>query len=161
MKSHERKYLPLISAYIDHELEEEQRVNLEAHLRSCDQCWDAVRHFQQLKEIGSRVPGYSTNPYYLTRVKAAIERRREISGEAVVIEARLLAPMLGLFLIAVAVAFFILGGEKGISPDDYLYPMSKQTAAEQQVLLRPTPFSKEEVLLLAVSDNRGEELNGR
>lgn len=161
MKNHERNYLRLISAYIDQELEGKQRLSVEAHLRSCDQCRDAVKSFQQLKEIGSRVPEHSVNPYYLTRLKAAIERRREVSGEAVVIEARLLAPMLGLFLIAVAVTFFILRGEKAVSPEDYLYLMSKQTAAEQQVLLRPTPFSKEEVLLLAVSNNRGEELNGR
>ncbi len=160
MTLHQRKFFPLISLFVDGELKESARQRLEEHIESCDECKQALQDFRRLREIGSHSKGFSVNPYYLTRVRAAIDRKPAPAPDASVIEARLLIPVLGVLVTVLVILFSISEPEKPLASDDYLFE-GRKTLLEQQFLSRERAFSKDEVLLLSVSTHRGEEPNGR
>jgi len=155
MERHLKKYLPLISSYVDDELQTEVRRFLEDHLRGCGACQGALEDFRKLKAVASALPPYSASPYFLTRLKANLETQPETNGEVAAIEARLLVPIIGLLVLALALLFSFTGKE---TSEGYLfYSTAQQTVVEEQLLQRQVPFSKDEVLVLVVSDHRREE----
>lgn len=156
-----QKFLPLISAFVDGELREDVRHELEKHLETCDECATALGDFRRLKAVSSTAPPYPANPHYLTRIRALINERPSIDWDASAIEAKLLAPLLTILVVAVILLFSVVEKERIVGSDDYLYFGGQRTVIEQQMLSRLDPLSKEEVLLLTVSTRGGEEANGR
>lgn len=161
MALHHKKYLSRISAFVDGELDEEARDLLKEHLKSCRDCETALEDFRRLKELASRASHFRINPYFLTRIKATLEQPPVLVKDASELVARLFIPLLTLLVLAVILLFSSSGIERGLTADDYLYFRGQKTPIEQQLLSREDPFSKEEVLLLSVSNRSGEEPNGR
>lgn len=72
-----------LQAYLDGELDEAKRQDLEAHLRTCQECRDAMaqweRLFTQLESIGELQMSRSVAPQVVAEVRAELSRRRRLS----------------------------------------------------------------------------------
>jgi hypothetical protein len=51
MNSHDDKYRIMLSGYIDGELTDEEKIDVENHLKSCNECRAELDAFQKLKEV--------------------------------------------------------------------------------------------------------------
>lgn len=161
MKLQHKKFLPLLSAFVDRELKDDVRHQVEEHLEACEECSGVLENFRRLKSAGSTAKPFPINPHYLTRIRAALGEGRAVDWDASVIEAKLLGPLLAILVVAVILLFSVVEKERVASSDDYLYFGGQRTVIEQQLLSRLGPLSKDEVLLLTISTHGGEESNGR
>jgi hypothetical protein len=160
MRLQHRKYRVLMSAHIDGELREDLRHELEEHLSECADCVTALRDFRLMKEVGASGKPFPVKPFYLTRLRAMLDKPPAISWGALEIEAKLFAPLLTVLVLALIFLFTITEKRQVVSTEDYLIG-GRRTLVEQQLLSRSGKVSKDEVLLLTVSTQRGEELYGR
>ena len=160
MGLHQKRMFPLISAFVDGELREDDRRRLEEHIGSCEDCRKTLEDFRLFKDMGLRAKPFPITPYYLTRIRAAIEKGPAAPWGALEIEAKLFAPLLTILVLALIILFSVTESEKVFTSDEYLFG-GRKTLVEQQLLSRPGKVSNEEVLLLTVSTQKGEEPNGR
>jgi hypothetical protein len=160
MRLQHRKYHVLISALVDGELGDDLRREVDEHLGKCADCERALRDFRLLKEVGAGINPFPVNPFYLTRLRATLDKPLAISWGASEIEAKLFAPLLTILVLALILLFTITERRQVASTDDYLIG-GRRTLVEQQLLSRPGKVSNDEVLLLTVSTQRREEPYGR
>jgi hypothetical protein len=160
MKLQHRKYQVLISALVDGELKDEERQELEDHVGECAKCGGMLRDFRLLREAGTGAKTFPVNPFYLTRLRAALDKAPAISWGASEIEAKLFGPLFAILLLALIFLFTMTERRGAVTPEEYLFG-GRRTLVEQQLLSRPGQVSKDEVLLLTVSTQRREELYGR
>lgn len=67
------------SAYLDGELESDQKATMEVHLRGCEACQRALKTLTETWDLVVTIPEAESAPYFYTRLKARIaseERRR-------------------------------------------------------------------------------------
>ena len=62
-----RKIKELIPAYLDQELEDDQRSLVEAHLQTCLSCREDVIAMESAWEMLGELPEIEPNPHYMTR----------------------------------------------------------------------------------------------
>jgi hypothetical protein len=160
MRLKHKKYQVMISALVDEELRDEERKELEEHLSACVECRRALQDFRLLKEAAPGAKPFPVSPFYLTRLRAALKNAAAVSWGASEIEAKLFAPLVAILVLALIFLFTITERRTGFGTEEYLFG-GRRTLVEQQLLSRPGKVSTEEVLLLAVSAQRGEEQYGR
>jgi predicted anti-sigma-YlaC factor YlaD len=161
MNSHSRKFAPLISALVDDELEEGRRRQLEEHMSACAECKGLYDDFLEMREMSRGVARYSTSPHYLTRLRAELDRSASFVRGASAVEAMLFGPLLAILVIALIFLIGVVEKEKTTTTDEYLYFGGRQTLVEYQILSHRKPLSKEDVLMLTVVGQRGEEASER
>jgi hypothetical protein len=157
MTSHEKKYAPLISAFVDEGLEMDERESLEEHLKVCDRCSEVLRDFQALKKHGASLLPYAVNPFFLTRLHAKLRDTNARIKDSAVVEARLFVPLLVTLFLALIFLFSFSTSESSGATDDYLYFSGRRTLAEQQLLSHEGPISNDDVLMLSVTTTLREE----
>jgi hypothetical protein len=160
MRAHHSRYRAMISALIDGELSDGSRRELDNHLSTCPVCEQILKDFRRLKEMGSPAKPFPASPFYLTRVKAALERSSATPWGVSEIEAKLFGPLLAILILALIFLFSITEKESSASPDEYFFGGQK-TVVEQQLLLRSEKMSKEEVLMLTSLSQTREEQSRR
>jgi hypothetical protein len=160
MRLQHRKYQVWISALVDGELRDSKRQKLEEHVNACAECERMLSDFRLLKGVGTSAEPFAVNPFYLARLRAALDKAPAISSGASEIEAKLFAPLFTILVLGLILLFTITERRGVGAGDDYLFG-GRRTLVEQQLLSRHGQISKDEVLLLTVSTQRGEELYGR
>ncbi|MGA9364435.1 MAG: zf-HC2 domain-containing protein [Bacteroidota bacterium] len=160
MRLQHRKHQVLISALVDGELEDDERQELEEHVSVCAECERLLSDFRLLKEVGTGAKPFPGNPFYLTRLRAALGRATAIPWGASEIEAKLFGPLFTILLLGLILLLTMTERRGAIAPEEYLFG-GRRTLVEQQLLSRSGQVSKDEVLLLTVSTQRREELYGR
>jgi hypothetical protein len=160
MEAQHSTYRAMISALIDGELSDDSRRKLESHLRACPACEQTLKDFRCLKEMGSTAKPFPASPFYLTRIKAALDRSSATPWGVSEIEAKLFGPLLAILVLAIILLFSVTERESPATPDEYFFGGQK-TVVEQQLLLRSEKMSKEEVLMLTSLSQAGEERSRR
>jgi hypothetical protein len=160
MRLRHRKYKILISAVVDGELSGDARQELEEHLSDCAECARTLKDFRLLEEMRGSAKAYRVDPFYLTRLRAVLDKPAAVSWGASEIEAKLFTPLLAVLVLALIFLFSIAEKPKVISSEDYLIG-GRRTLVEQQLLSHPGGVSQDEVLLLTVSSQGGEESSER
>lgn len=160
MRLQHRKYQVLISALVDGELKNEERRELEEHVGECTKCEGMLRDFRSLREVGTGAKPYLIDPFYLTRLRAALDKPPAISWRASEIEAKLFGPLFAILLLSLVFLLTMTERRGAAASEEYLFG-GRRTLVEQQLLSRPGQVSKDEVLLLTVSTQRREEQYGR
>lgn len=160
MRLRHRKYQILISALVDGELSGNERYELEEHLSRCADCARLLRDFRLTEEMGVSGKPFLVNPFYLTRLRAVLDKTLAVSWGASEIEAKLFAPLLVLLVLTLVFLFSIAEKPKVTSSEDYLIG-GRRTLVEQQLLSHPGRVSQDEVLLLTISSQREEEPSER
>jgi hypothetical protein len=156
MRAQHSRYRAMISALIDGELSDDSRRELDNHLSACPVCEQTLKDFRRLKEMGSAAKPFPASPFYLTRIKAALDRSSATPWGVSEVEAKLFGPLLAILVFAIIVLFSITERESSAAPDEYFFGGQK-TVVEQQLLLRSEKMSKEEVLMLTSLPQAGEE----
>jgi anti-sigma factor RsiW len=113
---------PLLSAYVDGELDDADRSNVEAHLESCAACRSTVEDF---RSIGSMTAGYApaSGPFESPRALAAVLAR----GRAPLWRRRVSVPAAVLPTVAVLAAGGVFLITRTVAPENAKAPTSLAT----------------------------------
>ncbi len=93
-----------LSAFIDHELDENQAQAISLHLEACPGCREELKRLRRIYEFIDIKDSPPDDPYFLTRVRAGLQqgkRIRRLAGKLEWWMARLLIPatlVVGLFV---------------------------------------------------------------
>lgn len=121
-----------LSARCDGTLSERQRVRLEAHLSSCENCRREAFYFSEIGNLATRMATHSTQPDFDLRLRSAIRRAEYAAAHPVSLPSR----MASLFLRpAVAGASVVVLGLAGLGAWS-LMTSSESPQAKNEV---PTP----------------------
>jgi hypothetical protein len=160
MRAQHSRYRAMLSALMDGELSDDSRRELDRHLSACPSCERTLEDFRHLREMGSTAKPFPANPFYLTRIKAALDRSSATAWGVSEIEAKLFGPLLAILVLAIILLFSVTERESPATPDEYFFGGQK-TVVEQQLLLRSEKMSKEEVLMLTSLSHTREERSRR
>lgn len=99
-----------LSARCDGTLSERQRVRLEAHLASCEECRREAFYFSEIGSLATRMESHSTQPDFNLRLRAAVRRADEAAAHPVSWQSRLSALLLRPSLVAASIVVLGIGG---------------------------------------------------
>ncbi len=66
------KYQDRLSDYIDGALSEQERIELERHIRECQDCWVIREDLLYIRQLSRELPDYEPSPQLWDRIAAAI-----------------------------------------------------------------------------------------
>jgi len=115
MNSGEEKYKVMLSGYIDGELSPEEQQELEQHLKTCPECREELRVFQQLKEVTGAMKYADIPEHVWDNYWRGIYRRMELS--------------IGWILFSIGAVIVIACACYGLCKDFFLNP-------EEPIILR-------------------------
>lgn len=99
-----------LSARCDGTLSERQRVRLEAHLASCEECRREAFYFSEIGSLATRMESHSARPDFNLRLRAAIRRADEAAAHPVSWQSRLAMLLLRPSLVAASIVVLGIGG---------------------------------------------------
>lgn len=121
-----------LSARCDGTLSERQRIRLEAHLVSCEECRREAFYFSEIGSLATRMESHSAQPDFNLRLRAAVRRADEAAAHPVSWQSRLATLLLRPALVAASIVVLGLGGLGAWS-------MMKTAGAPQQASNDPAP----------------------
>jgi len=140
-----------ISAYIDGELSEKERRDLEAHLATCPRCAEELRSLQRLKTLMGKKEPMKAGAFFWTRLAAALEdqQRAEMTWRGLAsLTKRFVIGLTAALGLAIAISL-LTRPKPEVNLQNYLLDSNIRTS-ERILLLQEEPPSSEDVLLVLV-----------
>ncbi len=154
MKKNHKYYKQILSALIDDEVQSKERKNIENHLRECAECSTLVDELRRTKIMIHDNSKVDVTPYFLTRLHAKLDQPQTFFDPVAELAKRWI-PVFSVILVILFVSLMFQKNETNLISDDYY--LSQRTPAEQRMLIQKKDFSKDEVLMAAMSAERMEK----
>lgn len=99
-----------LSARCDGTLSERQRLRLEAHLETCEECRREAFYFAEIGSMAPRMASHSVQPDFNLRLRAAIRRAEDDAAHPVSWQSRVAGILLRPALVAASIVVLGIGG---------------------------------------------------
>ena len=110
-------------AYLNGSLPEDIRIQVEIHLKECNECSRSYRLFTVAEKVIAEEKAFRSNPFLATRIMARIENMENPMNQPFPVLVRITRPVLMTISLAVAIFLgFIIGNMATSSADNKVIP---------------------------------------
>jgi len=110
-------------AYRSGSLPDDIRIQVEIHLKKCNECARSYRLFTIAEKIIAEEKAFPSNPFLATRIMARIESMENTMNQPVPVLVRIMRPVLMILSLAVVIfAGFVIGNMATSSADGKVIP---------------------------------------
>ena len=137
----------LLSSYLDHEIDDAEKVTVLSHLKTCTGCRQFIKQAKQVREAIRAIGNKELSSDFTARMTQLLEKNDEQVEEWLRVEP-LARNTFFVITVVVLVMFFITNFSKDVSPSmtEVLIDGSDGDSIATQVLLQPGDLSKNDLL---------------
>ncbi|MDD5686901.1 MAG: zf-HC2 domain-containing protein [Elusimicrobia bacterium] len=151
-----KKYMSLLSGYIDNELDNEEINKVNEHLKKCNLCQKELEQLKKIKKVLSCVEKKEPVPFFETRLMARI---REIESAPGIIDGfiavarKVIYVGIGILMIAIGVNMLVSPIDKNFSKEleGYLLQDNSNAGDIKGTAIMNSEISEDEIISLAFS----------